>query len=95
VEVLDLAYQRWIPIDPFATGTVASPSNLEPALDDPENVMTYVIAFEEGGIATDVTRRYAKAYNAKTIKSRVDSTIGGEEWFSTLMKLFSRRTVLV
>jgi xeroderma pigmentosum group C-complementing protein len=95
VEVLDLAYQKWIPVDPLATGTVGKPSKLEPPLDDPDNVMTYVIAFEEGGIAKDVTRRYAKAYNAKTRKLRVDITIEGEEWFARLMELFRRRTVLV
>lgn len=95
VEVLDMAYQKWIPVDPLATGTVGKPAKLEPALNDPDNIMTYAIAFEEGGIAKDVTRRYAKAYNAKTRKLRVDISNGGEEWFARLMKLFRRRTVLV
>ena len=34
--------------------------------------LAYVIAFEEDGTAKDVTRRYAKAYNSKTRRMRVD-----------------------
>lgn len=52
--------------------------------------MTYVIAFEEGGTAKDVTKRYAKAYNAKTRRGRVESTKGGERWLCRVMRYYKR-----
>ena len=52
--------------------------------------MTYVIAFEDDGSARDVTRRYAKAYNAKTRRDRVEITKDGERWWRRVMRLFRR-----
>ena len=52
--------------------------------------MSYVIAFETDGAARDVTRRYVKAYNAKTRKNRVEVTKGGERWWRRVLKLFDR-----
>jgi xeroderma pigmentosum group C-complementing protein len=52
--------------------------------------MSYVVAFEEDGAAQDVTRRYAKAYNAKSRKSRVEVTKGGERWWRRTMRVFRR-----
>ncbi|KAF4541277.1 DNA repair protein [Lasiodiplodia theobromae] len=51
-------------------------------------------AFEDNGVAKDVTRRYAKAYNAKTRKLRVESTENGDRWWRKALKLFRRRTIL-
>lgn len=52
--------------------------------------MSYVIAFENDGTARDVTRRYVRAYNAKTRKNRVEVTKGGERWWRRVLKLFDR-----
>ncbi|KAK4242813.1 hypothetical protein C8A03DRAFT_39971 [Achaetomium macrosporum] len=75
VEVLDVAHQKWQPVDPLVTHTQWKPRALEPPASDPQNCMTYVIAFEADSSARDVTRRYAKAYNSKTRKLRVDGAI--------------------
>jgi xeroderma pigmentosum group C-complementing protein len=90
VEVLDEAHQKWIPVDPLVTQSVGRPREFEPPASDRENSMTYVIAFEEEGTARDVTRRYTKAYNAKTRKTRVESTSGGEKWWRRTMRAYSR-----
>jgi len=90
LEVLDKAHQKWIPVDPLVTVTVAKPRSFEPPASDRENHMSYVVAFEEEGTARDVTRRYTAAYNAKTRKVRVESTRGGEKWWKKTMKLYSR-----
>ncbi|OJD34028.1 dna repair protein rad4 [Diplodia corticola] len=94
VEAFNPAQQKWITADPIVTGTIAKPSRLEPPLNDPDVSMTYAVAFEDNGVAKDVTRRYAKAYNAKTRKSRVESTENGSRWWRKAMKLFKRKTIL-
>jgi len=90
VEVLDEAHQKWLPVDPLVTETIAKPRSFEPPAADRENNMSYVIAFEEEGTARDITRRYAKAYNAKTRKNRVESTHGGDNWWRRTMRQYSR-----
>lgn len=52
--------------------------------------MSYVVAFEEDASARDVTRRYAKAYNAKMRKTRVESTKDGETWWTNVMNYFEK-----
>jgi xeroderma pigmentosum group C-complementing protein len=90
VEVFDEAHQKWFPVDPLVTESVAKPRAFEPPANDRENSMSYVIAFEEEGCARDVTRRYTKAYNAKTRKNRVESTTGGERWWRRAMRAYAR-----
>jgi xeroderma pigmentosum group C-complementing protein len=90
VEAFDDATQKWIAVDPMATKSVNRPLQIEPAFNDPQNILSYVIAFEEGGTAKDVTRRYAKAYNAKTRKLRVDSTENGQQWLRRALKPFRK-----
>ncbi|KAK3682472.1 nitrilase [Podospora appendiculata] len=103
VEVLDQAYQKWHPVDALVTGTQWKPRALEPPASDRENCMTYVVAFEADGSARDVTRRYAKAYNSKTKRLRIDgistygnrtSTAGsgltGERWWRRAMRKYAR-----
>ncbi|CAK7208887.1 hypothetical protein SBRCBS47491_000250 [Sporothrix bragantina] len=72
VEVLDAAHQKWQPVDPLVTCTQWRPAKLEPPAADKNNQMSYVIGFAAEGDAKDVTRRYAKAYNAKTKRTRID-----------------------
>lgn len=95
VEAFNAAQQKWVTVDPIATGTIGKPSRLEPPLSDLDVSMAYVVAFEDHGVAKDVTRRYAKAYNAKTRKSRVESTEKGDKWWRKSMKIFRRRTIMV
>ncbi|RDL37081.1 Uncharacterized protein BP5553_04514 [Venustampulla echinocandica] len=90
VEVLDEAHQKWFPVDPLVTEAIAKPRSLEPPAADRENMMSYVIAFEEAGNARDVTRRYAKAFNAKTRKNRIEPTPAGKKWWSKTMRAYSR-----
>ncbi|GAB1315995.1 hypothetical protein MFIFM68171_06205 [Madurella fahalii] len=72
-EVLDVAHQKWYPVDPLVTNTQRKPRALEPPASDSLNSMSYVVAFDADGSARDVTRRYAKAYNSKTRKMRIDN----------------------
>ena len=49
-----------------------------------------MIAFEEDGLARDVTHRYTKAFTAKTRKLRVENTDNGTTWLRKALKLFRR-----
>lgn len=101
VEVLDVAHQKWASIDPLVTNSQWKPQRLEPPASDRENVMSYVVAFETDGTARDVTRRYAKAYNSKTKRSRIDGPtfqasvkdqpLSGERWWRKALKRYRRR----
>ncbi|KAK2732757.1 DNA repair protein [Colletotrichum kahawae] len=92
VEVLDIAHQKWQPVDPLVTNSMWKPRAFEPPASDRENCMTYVVAFESDGTARDVTRRYAKAYAAKTRRLRVETTVEpGEQWWRRALKPFTRR----
>lgn len=90
VEVLDEAHQKWIPVDSLVLDSVAKPQKFEPPAADHENNMLYVIAFEDDGSAKDVTRRYAKAYNAKTRRGRVESSYGGVRWWRKTMRHYAK-----
>jgi xeroderma pigmentosum group C-complementing protein len=94
IEAFNSAHQKWVPIDTHSTFTVNSPEKLEPPLNFTENSLTYAIAFDEDYTAKDVTRRYAKGYNAKTRKFRVESTPDGEKWWKRTMKFFKRASTL-
>ena len=95
VEAFNAAIQKWIPVDPIVTNTVANPAKLEPPANDADNGMSYVMAFEDHGVARDVTRRYARAFNSKTRKTRIESTPGGEKWWTGILNFYGRRVVLV
>ncbi|TDZ44947.1 DNA repair protein rhp41 [Colletotrichum trifolii] len=78
--------------DPLVTGSIWKPKSFEPPATDKENAMSYVIAFETDGTAKDVTRRYAKAYAAKTRRLRIETaTERGDDWWRQALKLFGRR----
>jgi xeroderma pigmentosum group C-complementing protein len=94
VEAFNSAHQKWVPIDTHSTFTVNSPGKLEPPLNFAQNSLTYAIAFDEDYTAKDVTRRYTKAYMAKTRKFRVDSTPEGEKWWRRTMMFFRRDSTL-
>jgi xeroderma pigmentosum group C-complementing protein len=90
VEVFNTAHQKWVTIDTHSTFTVNSPEKLEPPLNNTQNSLTYAVAFEEDYTAKDVTRRYAKAYSAKTRKLRVECTPHGADWWRRTMTFFTR-----
>ncbi|KAH6681217.1 DNA repair protein rhp41 [Plectosphaerella plurivora] len=92
VEVLDVAHQKWQPVDPLVTDSLWKPAKLEPPAADRENCMCYVMAFEEDGTARDVTRRYAKAYTSKTRRMRIDGVVeDGSRWWRKALKPFARK----
>jgi len=90
VEAFNEAVQKWMPVDPLVTKTIAKPSKFEPPAGEPQNGMTYVIGFEDDGSARDVTKRYVKAYNGKTRRERVEVTDEGERWWRRVMKMYKR-----
>lgn len=94
VEAFNTAHQKWVAIDTHSTFTVNSPEKLEPPLNFVQNSLTYAIAFEEDYTAKDVTRRYTKAYSAKTRKLRVECMPRGAEWWRRTMQFFVRRMPL-
>lgn len=90
MEAFNDAVQKWIPVDPIVTKTVAKPTKFEPPANDRYNSMSYVVAFEDDASARDVTRRYAKSYNAKTIRNRVESTKAGDRWWQSTIVFFEK-----
>lgn len=91
VEVLDAAHQKWQPVDPFVPRTLFRANKFEPPASDRGNCLSYVVCFDEGGAAKDVTRRYAKAFNAKTRRMRVDGPMVPEEgrkWWRRVLKRY-------
>ena len=94
VEVFNAAAQKWVTIDPHCSRTTNKPEKLEPPLSNPYNCLAYVVAFEADSTVKDVTRRYAKAFNAKTRKLRVESTDGGVIWWKRTLSSFTRRIPL-
>ncbi|KAI1811918.1 Rad4-domain-containing protein [Poronia punctata] len=92
VEVLDEGHQKWQPTDPLVLKSFWKPQKFEPPASDKENCMAYVVGFEEDGTAKDVTRRYAKAYNAKTRRLRVEGVLNnGGRWWRKALRAYSRR----
>lgn len=90
MEVFNEGAQRWFPVDCIVTKSLAKPSKFEPPASDPYNSMNYVVAFEDDASAKDVTRRYAKAFNAKTRKLRVESTQNGVKWWDDALRTYGK-----
>lgn len=94
VEVLDAAHQKWQPVDPLVTYTMFRANKLEPPAADRGNCLSYVVAFEDDGFGKDVTRRYAKAYNAKTRRFRIDGPLipedDGKKWWRKVMRRYKQ-----
>lgn len=90
VEAFNEAAKKWIPIDPVVTKSLAKPTKFEPPASDPVNMMNYVVGFEDDASARDITRRYVKAFNAKTRKLRVESTRHGQEWWDNALKAYEK-----
>ena len=92
VEVFNTAYQKWMPVDPIVTSTINKATKIEPPASYGLNQLLYAIAFDDDGVARDVTKRYAKAYNAKTRRQRVEASgDDGSRWWKRTMRVFRRR----
>lgn len=89
-EAFNEADQKWIPVDSIVNKTISKPSSFEPPASDTQNNLTYVLAFESDGSARDVTRRYAKAFNAKTRRGRLEIVPGGDVWWRKILKRYTR-----
>ncbi|PSR79459.1 hypothetical protein BD289DRAFT_352287, partial [Coniella lustricola] len=92
-EVLDMGHQKWQPVDAIVTGQHFRPHRLEPPALDRNNILTYVVAFDDDGTAKDVTRRYAKAINSKTRRLRIDgplvaSSVEGAKWWRKALRRY-------
>ncbi|CAB4484654.1 Rad4-domain-containing protein [Rhizophagus irregularis] len=88
-EVYFAAYKKWFCIDPVRA-LVNSPQAMEPASNDMDNVMAYIVAFEQDGYIKDVTRRYASQWGARTRKLRVPVTKDGYDWWHETLSYFAR-----
>ncbi|KAL7924908.1 hypothetical protein ACQKWADRAFT_286318, partial [Trichoderma austrokoningii] len=89
VEILDVGHQKWQPTDPVVMNSFWKPKIFEPPITDKENSLSYVVAFNADGTAKDVTRRYAKAYTAKTRKLRIETALDdGRRWWNKVMKMY-------
>ncbi|KAF9921763.1 hypothetical protein FBU30_008191 [Linnemannia zychae] len=84
-EVYAVANQKWITIDPVR-GVVNSPLKMHPANSCTTNNLAYVVAYDEDGYVTDVTRRYTSQWTSVTKKLRVQPAIlGGFDWWAQTM----------
>lgn len=91
VEVYSPTIDQWVPIDSLVRNTINKPrTGFEPPASDALNSMSYVVAFDEDGKGKDVTIRYTSSYNAKTIRTRVESTKNGKEWYASVMRFFDK-----
>ncbi|KAK0672931.1 putative DNA repair protein rhp41 [Cercophora samala] len=94
VEVLDQAHQKYHPVDPLVTFSQFNPKVYEPPSSDPLNSLTYAVAFNPDSSCLDVTRRYAKAYNSKTRRWRIDGLVSsrnglkGERWLRAALRRY-------
>ncbi|KAH7097516.1 Rad4-domain-containing protein, partial [Auriculariales sp. MPI-PUGE-AT-0066] len=87
-EVFSRPDGRWLPADPIRN-LVNKKKLFEPPRNDPNNRMTYVVAYEEDGFVRDVTARYASAYATKTTKSR-GSGRSHKEWWDRVLQPLTR-----
>ncbi|KAF9360379.1 hypothetical protein BGX26_009625 [Mortierella sp. AD094] len=84
-EVYSISSRKWIPIDPVR-GYVNSPLKLHPSSNCLNNVLAYVVAYDEENYMTDVTRRYTSTWTTTTKKLRVQPAgNSGFDWWSQTM----------
>ncbi|CAG8449162.1 11518_t:CDS:10, partial [Dentiscutata heterogama] len=83
-EVYYATQKKWICVDPIRA-RVNAPKSLEPPSTEKDNVMAYVVAYEEDGYLKDVTRRYATQWGARTRKLRIPDKDGQNWWDETLV----------
>ncbi|CCE81904.1 Piso0_002583 [Millerozyma farinosa CBS 7064] len=95
-EVWDKYSKKWISIDAVSLKTIEQVpmrrrSKFQPALNDPRNQLTYVIAYDKFGGVRDVTRRYAQFFNAKTSRKRIDYRNQEDKtWYNTVLRSLNK-----
>lgn len=88
VEVWDKDAKKYITIDPVVKKTieiVVNKSKLEPPMNCARNNSWYVIGYDRLGGVRDITRRYAKEFNAKVRKKRIDREMKYNSWWKRLV----------
>lgn len=83
-----------MPVDPVRY-IVNKKGLMEPPPNDENNRLLYVIGLEEDGFVRDVTRRYAKEFNSKTLKARLSNRNGRKGWWDDVISMFTRKYELV
>ncbi|RLV94893.1 DNA repair protein RAD4 [Spathaspora sp. JA1] len=97
VEVWDKYSKKWISIDPIVMQIIEvcpkrRKSSFEPPSSDLRNQLTYVIAYDKFGTVRDVTRRYSFAYNARTIRKRIEfRSLEDKNWYQKILRACSRK----
>lgn len=89
VEVWDKDSKKYITIDPIVKKTIEVinwKSKLEPPMNCVRNNAWYVVGYDRVGGIRDITRRYAKEYNAKVRKKRITREPKWEKWWEALLK---------
>lgn len=95
-EVWDKFAKSWITIDPSnfkIIEQISYSTKLQPKGTIPmkHNNLRYIIAYDRKFGCRDITRRYAKLYNAKIIKKRITKSKIGYDWYNKLISSFSKR----
>lgn len=88
VEVWDKDGKKYITIDPTVKKLIEIvnyKSKLEPPMNCIRNNSWYVIGYDRLGGVRDITRRYAKEYNAKVRKKRIDREEKYAIWWQKLI----------
>lgn len=88
IEVWDKDAKKYITIDPVVKKTieiVVNKSKLEPPMNCIRNNAWYVIGYDRLGGVRDITRRYAKEFNAKVRKKRIDRELRYCDWWKRLI----------
>lgn len=88
VEVWDKDSKKHITIDPIVKKTIELvnwKSKLEPPMNCIRNNSWYIVGYDRVGGIRDITRRYAKEYNAKVRKKRITRESKWEKWWEDLL----------
>lgn len=88
VEVWDKDAKKYITIDPTVKKIIEVinwKSKIEPPMNCIRNNAWYIIGYDRVGGVRDITRRYAKEYNAKVRKKRITREPKWEKWWKSLL----------
>lgn len=89
VEVWDKDSKKYITIDPIVKKLIEVinwKSKIEPPMNSLRNNAWYVVGYDRVGGVRDITRRYAREYNAKVRKKRITREEKWDKWWSSLLR---------
>lgn len=87
-EVWDKDAKKYITIDPIVKKLIEVvnwKSKLEPPMNCIRNNAWYIVGYDRVGGVRDITRRYAKEYNAKVRKKRITRELKYDKWWKSLL----------